>query len=395
MLDLLDDQPVQRAAAEAVWSRALAGEEFTAISEFGEIVGENICEMKFNSLYDGSGTRVGAYQVVTNINDRIAAQRKLEAAQEALRQSQKMEAVGQLTGGIAHDFNNMLAVVMGSLDLLNRRIGTDDPRSKRYVESAMEGAKRSANLTQRLLAFSRQQPLQPKSLEPNRLVTGMSDLLRHSIGADIRLETVLAGGLWRINADPNQLESVILNFWRSMRATPCRVGGTRTIETQNTHLDGRYDIRNEPGVMAGQYVMIAVTDTGSGMSADIIEKAFDPFFTTKGVGKGTGLGLSQVYGFVKQSGGHVKIYSELAQGTTIKIYLPRDMAGDAEADQADAYADPILGEAQEIILVVDDEPAVRQFTCDALTELGYASWKPTAPRPRSEWSRPIPRYPCC
>jgi PAS domain S-box-containing protein len=297
-----------------------------------------------------------------------ARERQLQQAQDALRQAQKMEAVGQLTGGIAHDFNNMLAVVMGSLDLLNRRLGPEDPRAKRYVENAMEGAKRAASLTQRLLAFSRQQPLRPESIDANKLVSGMSDLLRHSIGADIRLETVLSGGLWRVSADPNQLESVILNLGVNARdAMPG--GGKLTIETQNAHLDARY-VASEMGVPAGQYVLIAITDTGEGMPPEVIAKAFDPFFTTKAVGKGTGLGLSQVYGFVKQSGGHVKIYSEVGQGTSIKIYLPRSHEGE-NAENAGADTVLLTGEEREVILVVDDEPAVRQFSCDALSELGY------------------------
>jgi PAS domain S-box-containing protein len=298
-----------------------------------------------------------------------AAASELLAAQEALRQSQKMDAVGQLTGGIAHDFNNMLAVVIGSLDLLSRRLDGGDPRAQRYVEAAADGARRAALLTQRLLAFSRQQPLQPEPLDPNKLVAGMSDLLRHSIGSDIRLETVLAGGVWRTHADPNQLENVILNLAVNARdAMP--EGGRLTIETQNAHLDERY-VTSHVGVQPGQYILIAVTDTGAGMPPAVIDKAFDPFFTTKEVGKGTGLGLSQVYGFVKQSGGHVKIYSEPDHGTTIKIYLPR-LTGEFAADSPLAEEAPLaLGDALDLVLVVEDEPAVRQFSVDALRELGY------------------------
>ncbi|MDB5876184.1 MAG: Histidine kinase, partial [Ramlibacter sp.] len=294
---------------------------------------------------------------------------ELEEAHEALRQSQKMEAVGQLTGGIAHDFNNMLAVVMGSLDLLVRRIGDGDARAKRYADAAADGARRAAQLTQRLLAFSRQQPLRPEPLDINKLVAGMSDLLRRSLGADIQLETVLAGGLWRTHADPNQLENVILNL--AVNARDAMPGGGRlTIESQNAHLDERY-CSAHLGVTSGQYVLVAVTDTGSGMPQDVIAKAFDPFFTTKEVGKGTGLGLSQVYGFVKQSAGHVKIYSEVGQGTTVKIYLPRFIGGGPEdADLQDAEDVP-LGEQHEVVLVVEDEAAVRQFSADAVRELGY------------------------
>ncbi|WP_174273558.1 hybrid sensor histidine kinase/response regulator, partial [Sphingomonas bacterium] len=292
-----------------------------------------------------------------------------QAVEEQLRQAQKMEAVGQLTGGIAHDFNNMLAVVIGSLDLLNRRVGASDARAKRYVDAAADGARRAATLTQRLLAFSRQQPLKPEPVDANKLVAGMSDLLRHSLGGDVRLETVLAGGLWRTNADPNQLENVILNLAINARdAMP--EGGRLTIETANCHLDARY-VTAHLGVPAGQYVMVAVTDTGSGMPPEVIAKAFDPFFTTKEVGKGTGLGLSQVYGFVKQTGGHVKIYSEPGEGTTIKVYLPRLIGVELVPDEIADAADLPRGEQQEIVLVVEDEPAVRQFSIDALTELGY------------------------
>ena len=294
---------------------------------------------------------------------------QLEAAREALRQSQKMEAVGQLTGGIAHDFNNMLAVVIGSLDLLGRRLGDGDARARRYVDAATDGARRAALLTQRLLAFSRQQPLRPEHLEVGKLVTGMSALIRGSLGSNIRFETVLAGGGWHAHADPNQLENVLLNLAVNARdAMPD--GGRLTIETQNAHLDARYAAAY-PGVPAGQYVLIAVTDTGGGMDEAVIAKAFDPFFTTKEVGKGTGLGLSQVYGFVKQSGGHVKIYSEPGQGTTVKVYLPRAMVAERDDAQDVAAGDMPMGEQEELILVVEDEPAVRQFSVDALTELGY------------------------
>ncbi len=298
-----------------------------------------------------------------------AASEELARTQDALRQSQKMEAVGQLTGGIAHDFNNMLAVVIGSLDLLRRRLVGEDARSRRYLEAAVDGAQRAATLTQRLLAFSRQQPLKPEPTDLNKLVAGMSELLRHSLGTDVRLETVQGGGLWRANVDPNQLENVILNLAVNARdAMP--EGGRLTIETQNAHLDERY-VASEPGLSLGQYVLLAISDTGSGMPADVIAKAFDPFFTTKPVGKGTGLGLSQVYGFIKQSGGHVKIYSEVGVGTTIKVYLPRVMGSHQATPSSYTLLDLPLGDEQELVLVVEDEPAVRRFSVDALGELGY------------------------
>jgi len=291
----------------------------------------------------------------------------LAAAEQALRQSQKMEAVGQLTGGIAHDFNNMLAVVIGSLDLLKRRLG-GDARALRRLEGAVEAASRAALLTKRLLAFSRQQPLNPQPLDANRLVAEMSELLRHSIGADIRLQTVLAGGLWPSLVDSNQLENVLINLAVNARdAMP--EGGCLTIETSNTSLDSRYAARN--AISAGDYVLIAITDDGSGMPPQVLARAFEPFFTTKEVGRGTGLGLSQVYGFVRQSGGHVMLYSEPGQGTTVKIYLPRlrsDPATNAGTVSAPAS---VPGGLQELILVVEDEPSVRQVSRDALEELGY------------------------
>ncbi len=368
--ELLGEMPEHRAAALAVWDRALAGEEFTATEEFGDPDrARPYYELRFNTLRDEAGRIIGAFQYAVDVTERLRNQARLVQAEEQLRQSQKMEAVGQLTGGIAHDFNNMLAVVVGSLDLLGRRVGPADARAKRYVDAAMDGARRAALLTQRLLAFSRQQPLRPEPVDANSLVAGMSDLLRHSLGPDVRLETVLAGGLWRTHADPNQLENVILNLAVNARdAMPD--GGRLTVETQNAHLDSRYAAAHL-GVAPGQYVLIAVTDTGTGMAETVVAKAFDPFFTTKEVGRGTGLGLSQVYGFVKQSGGHVKIYSELGQGTTVKVYLPRHLGVDGEAAGESAPEEVPLGEPQEVVLVVEDEPAVRRFSVEALTELGY------------------------
>lgn len=370
MLQLLEHKPEHQAALRAMWARALSGEEFTAIEAFGDpALDRRFYELKFNNLRDLNGRLIGAYQFVYDVTERLRDQARLAEAEEQLRQAQKMEAVGQLTGGVAHDFNNMLAVVSGSLELLNRRTSIDDARSKSLISSALEAARRAGNLTQRLLAFSRQQPLQPEVLEPNKLVIGMSDLFRHSLGADIQLETVLAAGIWRIHADQNQLESVLLNLAVNARdAMP--EGGSLTIETQNTHLDQRY-VAAETGVAPGQYVMIAVTDTGGGMPPEVVAKAFDPFFTTKEVGKGTGLGLSQVYGFVKQSGGHIKIYSEVGQGTTVKIYLPRYTGTADEIGEAALPETLPTTDERELILVVDDEDLVRQFSVVALTDLGY------------------------
>lgn len=296
--------------------------------------------------------------------EQIDAREKVEAA---LRQSQKMEAVGQLTGGIAHDFNNMLAVIIGALELLKRRSARGEANVIELADAALDGAQRAAALTQRLLAFSRQQALRPEPLEVNKLVSGLSDLLRRTLGENIRIETVLGAGVWRTSADPHQLENAILNLAVNSRdAMPN--GGRLTIETANSHLDDHY--AKEAGVIAGQYVMIAVSDTGGGMKPEVVAKAFDPFFTTKGVGKGTGLGLSQVYGFVRQSGGHVKIYSELDQGTTIKVYLPR-FVGEL-ATPAKATRETLVQETNgTCVLVVEDEESVRNFAMAALKEIGY------------------------
>ncbi len=242
---------------------------------------------------------------------------------------QKMEAIGQLTGGIAHDFNNMLAVVISAMNLIQRKLARGETEIGKFVESALDAAQRAANLTQRLLAFSRQQPLAPQLVDANRLLSGMSDLLLRTLGEQVAIETVLAGGLWKTNADPSQIENAILNLAVNARdAMPD--GGKLTIETANCHLDDAYAARHSE-VPAGQYVLIAVTDTGTGMPPEVAARAFDPFFTTKPVDKGTGLGLSQVFGFVRQSGGHVKIYSEVGQGTTVKIYLPRHFGEDERA----------------------------------------------------------------
>ena len=254
-----------------------------------------------------------------------------ETAEAQVRQMQKMEAIGQLTGGIAHDFNNMLAVVTSAMNLIQRKLARGEADIGKFVESALDATQRAANLTQRLLAFSRQQPLAPQVVDANRLLAGMSDLMRRTLGESISIETVLGGGLWKTNADPSQIENAILNLAVNARdAMPD--GGKLTIETANCHLDDDYAARHAE-LPAGQYVMIAVTDTGTGMPPDVAAKAFDPFFTTKPVDKGTGLGLSQVFGFVKQSGGHVKIYSEVGQGTTVRIYMPRYF-GEAESASA-------------------------------------------------------------
>lgn len=311
-------------------------------------------------------------QALSDANDQLIQQaRERQATEAQLRQMQKMESIGQLTGGIAHDFNNMLAIVIGSLDTVRRRLGAGgDERVIKGIDNAADGAHRAAQLTARLLAFSRQQPLDPQPTDVNKLVSGMSELLRRTIGETVRVETVLAGGLWRASIDTGQLESAIINLCVNSRdAMPD--GGRLTIETANAHLDDAYAATHAE-VAAGQYVMVSVTDTGEGMPDAVIERAFDPFFTTKGVGKGTGLGLSQVFGFVKQSHGHVKIYSEPGEGTVIKIYLPRHYGSGAASGQSAPLSDSLpRARAGEIVLVVEDEERVRHMSVDSLRELGY------------------------
>ncbi len=291
-----------------------------------------------------------------------------ESAESQLRQAQKMEAIGQLTGGIAHDFNNMLGVISGSLDLIQRRVSKGDFKIDRFMEAALKASERAAALTHRLLAFARQQPLSPEPLDANKMIANMSDLLRSILGDHISIETVSAAGLWRTKADTHQLENAILNVAINARDA-MQDGGRLTIETANAYLDEAY--RKQHGeVGAGQFVLIAITDTGIGMKPETVARAFDPFFTTKPAGVGTGLGLSQVYGFVKQSNGHINIYSEPNCGTTVKIYLPR-FIGDTQ-ETAPMQAAPMqTGNASEVILLVEDDPLMRRLTSEALHELGY------------------------
>jgi PAS domain S-box-containing protein len=317
-----------------------------------------------NAIKDREGEILGFAKITRDLTER-------RAADERTRQAQKMEAVGHLTGGVAHDFNNLLTIIIGNLETLQRDLPSasqaDLGRLKRSADNAMQGARRAESLRQRLLAFSRQQPLQPKDLDLGRLVTGMSDLFRRTLGEQVTVETVLGGGLWRAEADPNQLELAILNLAVNARdAMPN--GGRLTIETGNVYFDEHY-AASQAEVLPGQYVMLAITDTGCGMSPEVQAKAFDPFFTTKDVGHGTGLGLSQVYGFVKQSRGHVKIYSEVGEGTTIKLYLPRVHA--VSQDQEEIVPKVASGSKGETILVVEDDEDVRTYSCDSLKELGY------------------------
>jgi signal transduction histidine kinase len=304
-------------------------------------------------------------RVSDEIRDRLRAE-------EALRQAQKMEAVGQLTGGVAHDFNNLLTVILGGLDSIKREIDKessdiDIPRLRRMQALAFQGAERAATLTSRLLAFARRQPLAPKAINLNKLIGGLSDLLQRTLGETIELEIVSAAGLWLAHADPAELESALMNLAINARdAMPD--GGKLTIETANVSLDENYVSTLVEPVPAGQYAMLAVSDTGQGMNKETIDRVFEPFFTTKEAGKGTGLGLSQVYGFVRQSGGHIRLYSEPGEGTTVKLYLPRGLNAEAPTDER------IASEADggsETVLVVEDHEGLREYSAGVLRELGY------------------------
>jgi signal transduction histidine kinase len=298
----------------------------------------------------------------------VAQMAERAKAEEALRQSQKIEAMGRLTGGIAHDFNNMLAVVIGSLDLLIRRRLVKEPEGMRLAEGALDGARRGAALTQRLLAFSRLQPLKPTSVDIARSVNDVAEMLRRTLGEPVLIEAVAAGGLWQAHIDAAQLESTLVNLAINARdAMP--EGGKLTIESSNVYLDRAYANRHDD-VEPGQYVMVAVTDTGGGIAPDIIDNVIEPFFTTKPPGQGTGLGLSQAHGFIRQSGGHMRIYSEVGVGTTVKLYLPRSTAPAEPARLAPAK--PRSASRRNLtVLLAEDEAGVRDFAEQALSELGF------------------------
>jgi len=327
-------------------------------------------------LFKDLTARKQAEQALADLNTSLEARveartEELQSAHAALRQSQKMEAVGQLTGGIAHDFNNLLAGISGSLELISKRMAQGrGAEIGRYVEAAQGAAQRAATLTQRLLAFSRRQTLDPRPTDANRLISGMEDLIRRTVGPDIDLEVVGAGGLWLIEIDQPQLENALLNLCINARDAMAPHGGRLTIETANKWLDDRH--ARDRDLAPGQYISICATDTGSGMSPETIERIFEPFFTTKPIGQGTGLGLSMIHGFVRQSGGQIRVYSELGLGTTMCLYLPRHHGVLTEADPVMIRPETALGQG-ETVLVIDDEPSVRALVAEVLRDQGYAS----------------------
>lgn len=364
MRAVLADRPEQRAAVEAMWTRALASEAFTAIDELGDpALDRRHYEMRFSPLFDAGGRRIGTYQFAYDVTERLRDQARLAQVEEALRQGQKMQAVGQLAGGIAHDFNNLLGAIVGSLDLVRRRSQIDD-RTRRFVDNAFTAAERGAKLTGQLLAFARAQKLELKPLIVSDLVGGMEELLTRTLGPQVRLELKPAEGAAPVLSDATQLEMAVLNLAINARdAMPD--GGALTLTTRLVTLT------DDPELAPGDYVELAVADTGQGMPPEVVARAFDPFFTTKGVGQGTGLGLSQVYGIAQQAGGTARIDSRPGQGTTVRLFLRR-----TELPVMDGVLDVEVGAGPAArtarVLVVDDDPELRRFLTDSLDALGYA-----------------------
>ena len=365
LLDFVADE--DQAAMRAALERAADGEDLTSFeTRMITVAGET----RWISWHTSAETEL-TFAYGRDVTESKAQTDALYKAETQLRQAQKMEAVGQLTGGIAHDFNNMLTGIIGGLAMLRRRIAQGRTADlDRYIDAAATSAERAATLTHRLLAFSRQQPLDPAAVDVNTLVHSMADMLRHTLGERVTLEVSIDEGLWRARTDANQVESAILNLAINARdAMPD--GGRLTVQTSNAVIDSGYAALNE-GVTPGDYVLLAVSDTGVGMPADVMAKAFDPFFTTKPIGQGTGLGLSMIYGFVQQTGGHVKIDSQPGQGATIRLYLPRDLS-EAESARPKADKAELARGGGQTVLVVEDDPSVRMLVVELLGELGYAA----------------------
>jgi PAS domain S-box-containing protein len=352
-----------------LWDRALRGERFTSLQHLGPERALRWYELKFDTLHDAEGRRVAAFQFAYDVTARVDSEMQLAQAQEALRQSQKMEAIGQLTGGIAHDFNNLLTGIIGAMDVLKRRLAArryED--TARFMDAAVASANRAAALTHRLLAFARRQPLDPRPVDVNRLIQGTEELLSRTIGEQVALHTDLAEGLWPALSDTSQLESAILNLAINARdAMP--EGGRLVLSTRNAVLRETTAFAGDE-VLPGDYVVVTVADTGAGMPPGVVARAFEPFFTTKPLGQGTGLGLSMVYGFAKQTRGGVGIESDEGRGTRISIYLPRFLGTAAREDEAPAEELP-RGQGMNVLLVEDDA-SVRLLIAEVLRELGYS-----------------------
>ncbi|QXG42913.1 PAS domain-containing protein [Pseudomonas viridiflava] len=370
MLEMLNDRPESQAGLHQRWARALSGEDFAISVNFSDSNDPSShFEMRYSSLRNADGQPIGAYLFAYDVSERRREQERLTQAEEALRQSQKMEAVGQLTGGIAHDFNNLLTGITGSLELLKNRLSQGRfTEIDRYVAAAQDASKRAASLTHRLLAFSRRQTLDPKPVDINRLVVGMEELIRRTVGPHITVEVVTSVGLWSTFIDAPQLENALLNLCINARDAMPR-GGRITIETANKWIDQRGSQSRD--LSPGQYLSLCVSDTGTGMTPEVMNRAFDPFFTTKPLGQGTGLGLSMVYGFVRQSGGQVRIYSEPDQGTTMCLYLPRHYVGAPEEVETVEASESLRTQSLRTVMIVDDEPTIRMLVAEVLEDQGY------------------------
>ena len=364
LLDLLDDRPQHRDTVKKHWSRALAGEEFTVVDELGDPnLDRRFYETKFNSLRDRNGELLGAFQFVYDVTDRVRDQARLAEAEAHLRQVQKIDALGQLTGGVAHDFNNLLMVISGGLSLIERC--TDAQRRERIIAGMRQAAERGASLSRQLLAFARRQPLKPEPLDLRRQIDGMRDLLDRTLRGDVQVMTELDDALWPIKVDRAELELVMLNLCVNARdAMPS--GGVITIRAQNAPT-----VRD--GELSGDFVVVTVEDTGTGMSAEVLTHIFEPFFTTKEIGEGSGLGLPQVYGFVQQSGGAVRVASTVGRGTTVTLFLPRT---DESPTHSRSGAADLAGGARRpavvgSVLLVEDDDEVATLVTEMLQELGY------------------------
>ena len=364
LLDLLSDQPEQQADVQAVWSRALAGEEFTLVHEFGNPdLDRRSYELKFNTLRDRRGAIVGAFQFVYDVSDRIRDQARIAEAERQLRQAQKIEALGQLTGGVAHDFNNLLMVILGGLSLIERP-GDDPARRRRILDGMRQAAERGASLSRQLLAFARRQPLKAEPVDLRAQLEAMRDLLDRALRGDVHVRTDFPDGIWTVLVDPAELELVLLNLCVNARdAMPD--GGTISIVAQNAP-----DI--EEGGRRGDFVRLSVADTGVGMSAEILSRVFEPFFTTKDLGKGSGLGLPQVYGFAEQSGGWVRIESEVGRGTTVILTLPRTSRPPVAVHLPVDVSSP-QRQVSGCVLLVEDDNEVASLVADMLRDIGLRS----------------------
>jgi signal transduction histidine kinase len=366
LLDLLADQPENQARARALWGRALAGEEFAAIEEFGDPSRDRrFYEMRFNTLHDRKGNRIGAYQFVYDVTDRLRDQERLRHAEAALRQTQKMESIGQLTGGVAHDFNNLLAVFATGLQLLERNV-TGEQR-QRIFDGMRRAVARGTGLTRHLLAFSRRTPVNPESIDITSHLEGMREMLAGSLGGHIHVEMKFGEDVWPVEIDAGEMELAILNLCLNARDAMSD-GGAVVIAAENVYGDGERS--------PNEHVKLSVTDTGCGMPQDVLSRAFEPFFTTKDVGKGSGLGLPQVYGFAHQSGGQVTIDSEVGVGTIVTIMLPRSLQAPSEgtrtADSSGTPAPRGNGARRGHVLLVEDDQEVSALTREMLNNLGFA-----------------------